>query len=162
MTWIRKWGHSELLLSVVSLRSAGKKTDQLTDHQRLKNLFTTQQLQCIYWKCAYEFHLYCKWWEGTEKKGQWKLMWEHDVDIGFKMKPNFVWLCRPSYNKENPELRDSSGSHGDAAMWRHGCAHARIRMVQRRKKVKLCTPSHTPHQCHHYVHRAASMIHDHI
>ncbi len=27
-----------------------------------------------------------------------------------------VCLCRPSNNKENPELGDSSGSHGGAAV----------------------------------------------
>lgn len=46
-------------------------------------------------------------------------------------------LCRPSNDEENPELGDSGGPHGDAAVWGHRCAHPGVRMVQGRKEVKL-------------------------
>lgn len=62
-----------------------------------------------------------------------------------------VWLCRPSNNKENPELRDSGGPHGDTAVWGHRCAHTWVWMVQRRKKVKSFTHLHS--HSHDLIHR---------
>ena len=60
----------------------------------------------------------------------------------------FVCLDRCSDNKENPELGDSGGPHGDAAVWRHRCAHTGVRMVQGRKKVKL--KAHVDNYCNIY------------
>lgn len=49
---------------------------------------------------------------------------------------NLLWFRRSSNNKEDPQLGDSGGPHGDPAVWGHSNTHARVWMVQRREKVK--------------------------
>lgn len=96
------------------------------------------------WKKKHKCHIKWFYWGAKHLTVQyirvWFGYWFTDVTYF-----NIVWLCRPSNNKENPELRDSGGPHGDTAVWCHGCAHTRVWMVQRRKKVNLDTHLHYHH-----------------